>query len=112
MPKHPPPLLEKIVAEFCPLLNQITRRVGTARSSLELFACHVHFLCMEPKLFCLPRTKGTNNHIKQGDACFFAGNPIGITYNQLPAMLTILFHNFSLPKKICRTKLVLSDLIH
>jgi hypothetical protein len=27
-------------------------------------------------------------------------------------MLTILFHNFSLPKKICRTKIVLSDLIH
>src|SRR5262245_206072 len=64
---------------------------------------------MEPKLFCLPRTRGTNNHIKQGDACFFVGNPIGITYNQLPAMLTILFHNFSLPKKICRTSPIRFD---
>ena len=115
MPKHPPTLPEKILAELCPLLNQITRRerVSTWGSSWKLFACHGHFLSMEPKLFCLHRTKGTNNHIKQGDACFFARNPIGITYNQLPAMLTILFHNF-LPdsEDLPNEKYPISDLIH
>ena|SRR5215813_4381400 len=50
---------------------------------------------MEPQLSCLPGTKGTNNHIKQGDACFFAPNPIGVTYYRLTAMLTILCHKFS-----------------
>ena len=92
---HPVP--EKISAELCRLLHQITRRerVSTSGLSWNLFACHVHFFCREPQLSCFPGTKGTNNHVKQSDACFFASNPIGVTYNQLAAMLTILFHKFS-----------------
>jgi hypothetical protein len=49
---------------------------------------------MEPKPFCLHETEGANNHIKQGDAFFFARNPIGVTYNRLPAMLTNTIHIF------------------
>jgi len=68
---------------------------------------------MEAQLFCLNGTKGTNNHIKQGDACFFAPNPIGIAYNQLPAMLTILFHRFSPDSDdLLNEKYPISDLIH
>jgi len=68
---------------------------------------------MEPQFFCLYGTERTNNHMKQGDACFFAPNPIGVAYNQLPAMLTILFHKFSpdsddLPNE----KYPISDLTH
>jgi hypothetical protein len=44
---------------------------------------------MEPKPFCLHKTEGANNHIKQTDALVFARNPIGVTYNRLAAMLTI-----------------------
>ena len=43
---------------------------------------------MEPKPFGFHRTEGANNQIEQGDAFFFARNPIGVTYNQLTAMLT------------------------
>jgi hypothetical protein len=50
---------------------------------------------MKVKLFCLDKTEGANNHIKQGDACFFARNPIGVTYNQVTAMLTDPIHTFS-----------------
>src|SRR5262245_12481621 len=60
---------------------------------------------MEPQLSCLHRTKGTNNHIKQGDTCFFACNPIGVPYNQLAAMLTILFHKFSPDSMIYQRKI-------
>jgi len=49
---------------------------------------------MEPKSFGFHKTEGANNHIKQGDAFFFARNPIGVTYNQLPAMLTNTVHKF------------------
>jgi hypothetical protein len=49
---------------------------------------------MEPKPFCLHETEGANNHIKQGDAFFYARNPIGITYNQFRAMLTNKIHIF------------------
>jgi hypothetical protein len=49
---------------------------------------------MEPKSFRRHKTKGANNHIKQGNAFIFARDPIGVTYNQLTAMLTILFHIF------------------
>ena len=50
---------------------------------------------MKVKPFCLHTTEGANNNIKQGDACFFARNPIGVTYNQLTAMLTDPIHTFS-----------------
>jgi len=49
---------------------------------------------MEPKSFGFHKTEGTNDHIKQSDAFFFARNPIGITYDQFPAMLTSLLHIF------------------
>ena len=50
---------------------------------------------MKVKPFCLHTTEGANNNIKQSDACFFARNPIGVTYNQLTAMLTDAIHSFS-----------------
>jgi hypothetical protein len=50
---------------------------------------------MKVKPFCLDKTEGANNHIKQGDACFFTRNPIGVTYNQVTAMLTDAIHTFS-----------------
>ena len=49
---------------------------------------------MKVKPFCLHKTEGANNHVKQGDAFFFARNPIGVTYNQLTAMLTDAIHTF------------------
>jgi hypothetical protein len=59
-----------------------------------MFASNVDLLRMEPKPFCLHKTEGANNHIKQGDAFFFARNPIGVTYNQFRAMLTKKIHIF------------------
>jgi hypothetical protein len=50
---------------------------------------------MKVELFCLDKTEGANNHIKQGDACFFTCNPIGVTYNQVTAMLTDGIHTLS-----------------
>jgi hypothetical protein len=50
---------------------------------------------MKVKPFRLHKTEGANNHIKQGDTFFFARNPIGVTYNQLTAMLTDAIHAFS-----------------
>jgi hypothetical protein len=50
---------------------------------------------MKVKPFCLHKTEGANNDIKQGDACFFARNPIGITYNQVTAMFTDPIPTFS-----------------
>jgi hypothetical protein len=49
---------------------------------------------MEPKPFRLHKTEGANNHVKQADAFIFARNPIGVTYNQLTAMLTDVIHDF------------------
>jgi hypothetical protein len=49
---------------------------------------------MKPKSFGFHKTERANNHIKQGDTFFFARNPIGVTYNQLPAMLTNTVHKF------------------
>jgi len=49
---------------------------------------------MEPKSFGFHKTKGTNDHIKQSNAFFFARNPIGVTYDQFPAMLTSIIHIF------------------
>jgi hypothetical protein len=48
---------------------------------------------MEPQPFGFHKTEGANNHVKQSDAFFFARNPIGVTYNQVPAMLTNTVHN-------------------
>ena len=59
-----------------------------------MFAPNVDLLCMEPKSFGFHKTEGANNHIKQSDTFFFARNPIGVTYNQLPAMLTNTVHKF------------------
>jgi hypothetical protein len=50
---------------------------------------------MKVKPFCRDKTEGANNHVKQADAFFFARNPIGVTYNQLTAMLTDAIHTFS-----------------
>lgn len=50
---------------------------------------------MEPESFCLHETAGANNDIKHCDAFFFARNPIGITHNQLVAVLTNGIHIFS-----------------
>jgi hypothetical protein len=49
---------------------------------------------MKVKPFRLHKTEGANNHIKQANAFIFARNPIGVTYNQLPAMLTNVIHGF------------------
>jgi hypothetical protein len=54
---------------------------------------------MEPKPFRRDKTEGTNNYIKQRNAFIFARNPIGATYNQLPAMFTRTFHNSPLKKR-------------
>jgi hypothetical protein len=59
---------------------------------------------MEPKPFCLHRAEGANNQVKQRDAFVFTRNPISVTYNQLSAMLTILFHIFPLLKESAATK--------
>ena len=48
---------------------------------------------MKVKSLSLHKTEGANNNIEQGDALVFARNPIGVTYNQLAAMLTSVIHN-------------------
>ena len=50
---------------------------------------------MKVKPFRFHKTEGANNNIKQGDACFFARNPISITYNQVTAMFTDQIPTFS-----------------
>jgi hypothetical protein len=62
-------------------------------SVADLFAANVDFLRMEPKPFCFHKAQAANNHIKQDDACFFAHYPIGITYDQLAAVLTGVIHD-------------------
>jgi hypothetical protein len=47
---------------------------------------------MEPKPLGFHKTQGTNNHIEQNDAFLFALNSVGVTYNQLSAMLTSPIH--------------------
>jgi hypothetical protein len=59
-----------------------------------MFARNIDCLRMKVKPFCLHKTEGANNHIEQGDAFFFARDPIGVTYNQLAAMLTSVIHDF------------------
>jgi hypothetical protein len=50
---------------------------------------------MEPKPFRFHKAEGANNHIEQGDALVFARNPIGVTYDQLVAMLTSVIHDWA-----------------
>jgi hypothetical protein len=69
-----------------------------ATSSRRGFAANTDFLRMKVKPFCLHKTAGANNHIEQGDALIFAGHPIGVTYNQLAAMLTRTLHKSPLQK--------------
>ena len=59
-----------------------------------MFASNIDFLCMKVKSFRLHITEGANNHIEQGNALIFARNPIGVTYDQLAAMLTSVIHDF------------------
>jgi len=61
---------------------------------------------MKVKSFCLDKTEGANNHIEQGNALIFARHPISVTYNQLPAMLTIVFHYFSFTLRNMPTRLI------
>jgi len=62
---------------------------------------------MEPKPFRLHKTEGANNHIKQSDTFFFARNPIGVTYNQLAAMLTSVIHDVFTGKEDAMSELIL-----
>jgi hypothetical protein len=59
-----------------------------------MFASNIDFLCMKVKSLCLHETDGANNHIEQGDALVFARYPVGVTYDQLAAMLTRVIHDF------------------
>ena len=61
-------------------------------ASGRLFAPNIDFLGTEAKALRFHKTEGANNHIKQGDTLIFAYNPIGVTDNRLPAMLTIAIH--------------------
>jgi len=52
----------------------------------------MNFLCMKVKPFCFHKTEGANDHIKHGNACIFARNPIGVTYYRPTAMFTSVIH--------------------
>jgi hypothetical protein len=58
-----------------------------------MFASNIDFLCMKMKPFCLFKTGRANNQVKQGDALVFARYPVGVTYDQLAAMLTRMIHD-------------------
>jgi hypothetical protein len=75
-------------------LNVESRTVTHSASSWSLFASKIDFLCMEPKSLGFHRTEGANNQIEQGNALIFARHPIGVTDNQLSAMLTHAIHIF------------------
>jgi hypothetical protein len=47
---------------------------------------------MEPKPLGFHGTEGANDKIEQGNALIFARHPVGITDNQLAAMLTSAIH--------------------
>jgi hypothetical protein len=49
---------------------------------------------MKPKSLGFHTTKGANNKIEQGNALIFARHSIGVTDNQLAAMLTSAIHIF------------------
>jgi hypothetical protein len=54
---------------------------------------------MEPKPLGFQSTEGANNQIEQGNSLIFARHPIGVTDNQLVAMLTSAIHIFLLTSK-------------
>ena len=66
--------------------------MASAASSGSLFASQIDFLRTEVKPFGFHETERTNNHIKESDTLIFAYNPISVTYNRLPAMLTNTIH--------------------
>jgi hypothetical protein len=66
--------------------------VASPVASGRLFAPNIDFLRTEAKALRFHKTEGANNHIKQGYTLIFAYNPIGVTDNRLPAMLTIAIH--------------------
>jgi hypothetical protein len=68
--------------------------VASPVASGRLFAPNIDFLGTEAKALRFHKTEGANNHIKQGDTLVFAYNPIGVTDNRLPAMLTIAIHSY------------------
>jgi hypothetical protein len=57
-----------------------------------MFASNVDLFRMKPKPLGFHKAERANDHIKQSDTIFFARNPISVTDNQFPAMLTIAFH--------------------
>jgi hypothetical protein len=69
-----------------------------------LFASQIDFFRMEAKPFRFHETESANDHVEQGDALFFADNPIGITYDRFPAMLTNMFHVFSKRQGTCHKR--------
>ena len=57
-----------------------------------MLSANVDLLGVKPKPLGFHITKRANDHIKQGDAVFLARDPIGVTDDQFPAMLTNAFH--------------------
>src|SRR5262245_16769121 len=51
-------------------------------------------LNMKVKPFCFHKAEGANNHIKHGDTCIFARNPIGVTNCRPTAMFTSVIHDY------------------
>jgi hypothetical protein len=87
-------------------LNFESRTVAPSVSSGSLFASQIDFLRTEVKPFRFHKTERANNHIKQGDTLVFAYNPIGVTYNRLPAMLTNTIHIFSKGQGTCHRRTI------
>jgi hypothetical protein len=58
-----------------------------------MIASKIDFLCMEPKPLGLHRTEGTNDKVEQTNTLIFARHPIGVTNNQLSAVLTNAIHH-------------------
>jgi len=65
---------------------------------------------MEPKPLRFHKTEGANNHVEQGDTFVFARHPIGITYNQLPAMFTNVIHIFFWGQGTCHMHMIMFKL--
>jgi hypothetical protein len=61
---------------------------------------------MKVKPFRLHKTERANNHIEQGNALIFARHPIGVTDNQLAAMLTGVIHIFLDGQGKCHIRLI------
>jgi hypothetical protein len=61
---------------------------------------------MEAKSLRFHETQRANNLIEQSDAFLFARHPVGVTYNQLPAMLTDPIHIRPGRQGLCHIKLV------